>query len=132
MSLQEGRLSKAECREVHRFRPFSNRDSGPTTSVTQTMVLQGEREGGLPSPFLDVISDLSFVQDHKQSKEVAGESSVRELLSRVNSPQFQESELPAVFRSLVYSMRSLQHAQLNLIYMNIKGSRKSKKLFYHF
>lgn len=129
MSLQEGRLSKAECREVHSFRPFSNRDSGPTTSVTQTMVLQGEREGGLPSAFLDIISDLTFVQDHKQSKELAGESSVRELLSRVNSPSFQESELPAVFRSLVYSMRSLQHAQLNLIYMNIKGSRKSKKLF---
>ena len=77
----------------------------------------------------DTRTDLLFTQEHNQDKEDMDENSVRELLNRVRMPGFQESQLPSIFRSLVHSMRKLQHSELVLIHNEIAANRRCKKLF---
>ena len=70
-----------------------------------------------------------FVHDHKQSLDATDENFVRELLDRVSDSNFQHSDLPSLFRSLVYSMKNLQHSQMVMLYNQYEGNARSKKLF---
>lgn len=68
------------------------------------------------------------MHDHKHRKEITDEDFVLHQLELVTQTSFQDSELPAVFRNLVYAMRSLQHSQMVMIYNGL-SKRKSKKMF---
>ena len=101
------------------FMSICIRDSGPTTSIKQSLSLVGQAEASLQPCDADIRTDLLFTQEHNQDKEDTDENSVRELLHRVKTPGFQESQLPSIFRSLVHSMRKLQHSELVLIHNEI-------------
>ena len=109
--------------------PFFDRESGPTTSIKQSLSLVGQAEAYLQPCDVDIRTDLMFTQEHNQDKDGTDENSVRELLNRVRKPGFQESQLPSIFRSLVHSMRKLQHSELVLIHNEIAADRRCKKLF---
>ena len=111
------------------FMSICIRDSGPTTSIKQSLSLVGQAEASLQPCDADIRTDLLFTQEHNQDKEDTDENSVRELLNRVKTPGFQESQLPSIFRSLVHSMRKLQHSELVLIHNEIAADRRCKKLF---
>ena len=90
----------------------------------------GQSEGSLQPCDPDIRTDLSYTKEEPdQEKGDSDEESVRELLGQVRSPGFQESELPSIFRSLVHSMRKLQHSELVLIHNEIVGDRRCRKLF---
>ena len=89
----------------------------------------GTTQGSLQPSDADIRTDLLFTQEHNQDKEDTDENSVRELLNRVRRPGFKESQLPSIFRSLVHSMRKLQHSELVLVHNEIAEDRRCKKLF---
>ena len=126
--INEGKLFKSECEEVHVFKPLSNEKSGARTTVRQTLEFLSENEikNNLKSHKHDKRGDLTFLHDHRRTNSEASVQSVMDILEQQKVSTI--SELPTLFDKLVYSLRSLQHAQIVKVYYSLDNI-STKKFF---
>ena len=127
MTISQGKLIKNKCEEVHLFKPFSNENNGALSVVRQTLTLLGDTDSGdkgVDSQNFERIESLSFGHDHRRTDSLADVHFVTDLLNRHQTVH--TSQLPSLFDSLVYSMRSLKHSDMIKIYYDIKVTSTRK------
>ena len=121
-------MFKSECQEVHVFKPLSNEKSGARTTVGQTLefLLENEIKLSLESHKHDKRGDLTFLHDHRRTNSESNVQNVIDILEQQKVSTI--SQLPTLFDKLVYSLRSLQHAQIVKVYYSIDNI-STKKFF---
>ena len=126
--INDGKLFKSECQEVHVFKPLSNEKSGARTTVGQTLefLLENDIKSNLESHKHDKRGDLTFLHDHRRTNSQSNVQNVIDILEQQKVSTI--SQLPTLFDQLVYSLRSLQHAQIVQVYYSIDNI-STKKFF---
>ena len=121
-------MFKSECEEVHVFKPLSNEKSGAITTVSQSLefLLEKETRSEITSQNFNKRGDLTFLHDHRRTNSEADVGDVMNIMEKQKASEI--SELPTIFDQLVYSLRSLQHAQIVQVYNSIE-SNSGRKFF---
>nr|AHJ78589.1 dLp/HDL-BGBP precursor [Astacus leptodactylus] len=128
--IEEGVLKLAKCEESHKFRPFSSEEGGAVTTATTTMMLVSQDSPALPRADYQ-FNSKSLVFDQIISSDAKTQiDTIEKILSELEEGTQDEvlPEVPALFSTLVASLKSLDYPALNTVYTNTKQANARKFL----
>nr|XP_045624060.1 uncharacterized protein LOC123774022 [Procambarus clarkii] len=128
--IEEGVLKVAECEESHKFRPFSSEEGGAVTLAKTTMMLVSQDTPALPLADYQFTSK-SLVFDEIISGDAETQVDTIEKILRELDESTQDEvlpEVPALFSTLVASLKSLEYPALSTVYTNTKQPNARKFL----
>ncbi|XP_075529423.1 uncharacterized protein LOC142560897 [Dermacentor variabilis] len=131
---QNGLIDSVECKESHVVRPFSKSENGARTDVTQGLNLRSQRraQGRRPAYSSETETDLLFDHDYEVEESSSSlqraESALRAIAESAGDAV--KSSSPGLFTELVFSLRKLTIADLQILFRQAESmSPKAKKFF---
>lgn len=131
---QNGLIDSVECKESHIVRPFSKRENGARTDVTQKLNLRSQRRGqarrlaynaGMET---DLLFDHDYEAEDSSSSLERAENALRVIVE--STGDVMKSSSPGFFTELVFSLRKLSPADLQTMLRRSESMGPRAKQFF--
>ncbi|XP_037556374.1 apolipophorins-like [Dermacentor silvarum] len=131
---QNGLVDSVECKESHVVRPFSKSENGARTDVTQRLNLRSQRRAPArrtaysSETETDLLFDHDYEVEESSSSLQRAENALRAIAQ--SAGEAVKSSSPGLFTELVFSLRKLSTADLEILFRQAESiSPKAKKFF---